>query len=455
MTMTTYPARADAARPSPAPSPAPGLPPQAGAGAVANGVGLLMIGAPGTEMRIAAAMAREAGADVAMADTPDRGLAALRTSYCTLVMIDVDTDVATFLARLRRERFAVPVLACGIDAPAERAVAAIRAGACDYLPMPPQRDLIAAALTIAAAAPDGSVVGRAPGFLRAAAAIAAVAGTPTALLVLGEHGSGKAHVARASCAACSPYRPLLSVGCADATAELLDAELFGYAAGAIDGVGTRRIGRIEQARGGTLLLSNVDRLALPLQSRLAARLRAMPDVATVATGAHDLPDRVAAGTFDRDLYAQLAKAVVEMPPLRERPGDAALLAAHLARQFNPAGSLDPDALAMLDRYSWPGNVDELADVVRRALVLSHGAPIAPADLVLANGERLTTVANVEVANLVGRTVEEVERALILRTLERCHGNRTSASGILGISVRTMRNKLKSFIEAGIAVAPPL
>jgi len=112
-------------------------------------------------------------------------------------------------------------------------------------------------------------------------------------------------------------------------------------------------------------------------------------------------------------------------------------------------------IAMLDRYSWPGNVDELADVVRRALVLSHGAPIAPADLVLANGERLTTVANVEVANLVGRTVEEVERALILRTLERCHGNRTSASGILGISVRTMRNKLKSFIEAGIAVAPPL
>ena len=188
-----------------------------------------------------------------------------------------------------------------------------------------------------------------------------------------------------------------------------------------------------------------------MQSRLAARLRATPDVATVATGASDLPDRVAAGTFDRDLYAQLANAVVEMPPLRERPGDAALLAAHLARQFNPAGSLDPDALAMLDRYSWPGNVDELADVVRRALVLSHGAPIAPADLVLANGERLTTVANVEVANLVGRTVEEVERALILRTLERCHGNRTSASGILGISVRTMRNKLKIFIEAGISV----
>ena len=98
--MTMYPERADAARPSPAPSPGPGLPPQPGA--VAHGVGLLMIGAPGTEMRIAAAMAREAGADVAMADTPDRGLAALRTSYCTLVMIDVDTDVATFLARLRR-----------------------------------------------------------------------------------------------------------------------------------------------------------------------------------------------------------------------------------------------------------------------------------------------------------------------------------------------------------------
>ena len=418
-------------------------------------VGLLLIGAPGTELRLAAEMAREAGADVAMADTPDLALVRLRREHRALVMIDVETDVAGFLSRLRHERFALPVLACGIDAPAERAVAAIRAGACDYVPMPPQRELIAAALALVAAAPDTTLIGKAPAFLRATAAIAALAPARTSVLILGERGSGKAHLARALHTAHDARLPFLSIGCGDDAREIVETTLFGREPGVAAEADPGRVGGIDQARTGTLVLRDVDRLAPVAQARLVERLRRADDVRLVATSAADLPDRVAAGAFRGDLLARLAGAEIRVPPLRERPGDAALLAAHFARGAaqGSAGGVDPDALALLDGYAWPGNVRELEDVVQRALILSRGAAIGPADLVLANGERLTAVANVEVASLVGRTVEEVERALILRTLERCHGNRTSASGILGISVRTMRNKLKTFIEAGIAVAP--
>jgi two-component system response regulator HydG len=154
-----------------------------------------------------------------------------------------------------------------------------------------------------------------------------------------------------------------------------------------------------------------------------------------------------------------------LPPLRARGGDIVLLARSFASSFaasegHPDPSLADQTCRLLGGYDWPGNVAELQDVMHRAVLLSTGPEILPSALVLADGSCIAASAAsgngpAEMGALVGRTVEDVERDLILLTLERCRGNRTSASQILGISVRTMRNKLKTFVEAGIAVTPAL
>jgi len=162
------------------------------------------------------------------------------------------------------------------------------------------------------------------------------------------------------------------------------------------------------------------------------------------------------------LLARFALATVALPPLRARGGDIRLLAATFAARFAamqclPSPMIDPATETLLTSYEWPGNVAELQDAMHRAVLLSPDGYIGPEAIVLADGSRLAPPAPVAgkplIASLVGQTVEEVERQLILETLERCQGNRTSASQILGISVRTMRNKLKAFVEAGIAVVP--
>lgn len=427
--------------------------------ATTDPVRLLLIGAPGGEIRIAAGMARDHGAEVVMADTPADAVARLRYASVGLVMIDVETDVAAFMAQLAAERIRVPVLGCGIAAPAERAVAAIRAGARDYVPLPPDRALIAAALACAASRPAPELIGADPALVRALAFGQAMAVSRVPVLVVGEPGTGKETVARAIHEASGRSGRFLAIECAGVAAEIVESELFGHEAQAFPGAAARRTGRIEQAAGGTLFVRDIDCLAAGAQARLMAALRDMPDVRLIAASAIDLPGRVAASEFRADLLARLATAEVCLPPLRDRIGDLPALAAYFAGRLaaqhdRTARPFRADALALLAGYRWPGNVRELEDVVHRALVLARGEAIAPDDIVLADGSRIAVTApdgEAQVAGLVGRTVGEVERALILRTLECCHGNRTSASGILGISVRTMRNKLKTFIEAGIPV----
>ncbi|WP_431469889.1 sigma-54-dependent transcriptional regulator [Sphingosinithalassobacter sp. LHW66-3] len=443
---------------------------------MAGPIRMLLVGAPGGEFRLAAELARDAGAEAAMADGPAEALALLRESGCDLVMFDVGLDIVGFLERLRAERFIVPVLGCGVDAPAERAVAAIRAGARDYVPLPPQRELIAAAIAsvVARRVPRG--LGEHPALMRATELAVAVAPSGAPVLVTGEKGTGKEVMARAIHAASGRPDPLLVVECSGVAAEVLESELFGHEEGAFPGAIARRLGRLEKAGEGTVLLREVGAVAPATQAKLLGVLQEqrfrrvggaelVPFRARIiASTGMDLETRVAEGAFRADLLARLGFARIEVPPLRARGDDIALLAQHFAERMAvsdglPFRPLSDAALALLRRYSWPGNVRELEDAVHRAVLLARGARIEPEDLVLIDGSRIAErdagegASRLQVENLVGRTVEEVERELILQTLERCHGNRTSASSILGISVRTMRNKLKSFVEAGIAVSP--
>lgn len=440
---------------------------------VTGPIHLLIVGTSNGAFHVAADMARAAGAQVALAKGTQEALVRLRNVGGDIVMIDIDQDIAAFIAQLRSERIAVPVLACGIDASADKAVAAIRAGARDYVPLPPQADMIAAAI-LSVTQHSTQMIGVDPALMRARALAIAMAHSHAPLLLVGERGSGKEVLARTIHAASARRGRFLIVDCASSSDNILASELFGHEAGAFAGAVARRRGRIEEATGGTIVLRDVDALSIEIQNRLLAHLQDYhmlhgdhgPKAETariVASTSRDLDALVAGGLFNPNLQARIGLMRIVVPPLRERSGDILNLAHYFIERFAranglPVRVLDEEAVALLRRHNWPGNVRELEDTIHRAVLLDNNPQIAASAMVTADGLPLGThhvhaVQEAPPKIFVGRTVEDVERDLILHTLRHCRGNRTSASTILGISVRTMRNKLKTFIEAGIPVAP--
>jgi len=433
-------------------------------------VHLLLIGAPHGAFQLAADMARQSGAQVVLAESVTAAFATLRDVGSDIVMIDIEQDVAGFIAQLRLERIAIPVLACGIEASADRAVAAIRAGARDYVPLPPHAELIAAVL-LSVVRHGTRMIGSDPAFARAAALALAMAPSNAPLLITGPRGCGKEILARTVHGASGRLGRCLVVECAGVSDDMLTSELFGHATGAFDGAIARRRGRIEEAGDGMIVLRDIDALSTTLQARLLAVLQdqgaaqggAGPvplGARIVASTAADLDRAVAAGRFNANLLARIDLVRIVVPPLRARPADIGPLAQYFAERFALANDLpvrgfDPAASLVLERYDWPGNVRELEDTIHRAVLFNRGERITADAIVTADGRMLgaAAVASAPSDPFVARTVEDVERDLILQTLQHCGGNRTSASTILGISVRTMRNKLRTFIEAGIPVAP--
>ena len=436
-------------------------------------VRILLIGAGRGEFVEAADMARAEGAEVATAGDLDGALEILRADGSDLVLIDVNLDVARFVGQVTAERIAVPVLACGIDAPAALAVAAIRAGARDYLPLPPQPELIAAAI-MSVTNYSLQMVGEHPSYRQAVDFGLVMARSDIPVMITGEVGSGKEIMARAIHAASGRTGRFIIVDAAVAATELVEAELFGQEAGAFEGAVARRAGRVDEAAGGTLFIKNVDRLDPRLQTRLTILLaegkfirlggeeKVVSSARIIAGTSSDLTELAEDGLFRPDLVARLAVVKVAIPPLRQRISDIRLLANHFAARFSymnglPARWVNDGAMHVLADHDWPGNVRDLEHVMLRAVLLSRGTEIGHEVLTLSDGRRLADITRggerieVVAGPLVGRTVADVERELILNTLKQCRGNRTSASSILGISVRTMRNKIRSFVEAGIPV----
>jgi len=433
---------------------------------------MMLVGAPGSEFRTAADMARQTGANVAMADDAGMALRQLRDTGSDLVMIDVAEDVARFIAQLRTEHIAVPVIACGIDASADRAVAAIRGGARDYVPLPPQADLIAAAI-LSVAQHDARLVGDDPELRRALALGLAMARSGAPIVIAGEQGSGRELFARTVHTASARTGRFLTVDCASTSSDIIDSELFGHGVGDFPGAVAARRGGLEDARDGTIYLREIGSLSLATQARLLTMLQVQqvrsPDSGAplshariIAGTSADLDKLVAEGKFLASLLTRLSLVRVAVPPLRARGGDIMAVAQYFGARFAAANGLATrafaaDAAQSLMRYDWPGNVRELESVIHRAVLLAQGDHIPGSAIVAADGKPLGVSKPVAgrdpTASFVGRTVDDVERDLILHTLEHCGGNRTTASTILGISVRTMRNKLRTFIEAGIPVQP--
>jgi DNA-binding NtrC family response regulator len=243
----------------------------------------------------------------------------------------------------------------------------------------------------------------------------------------------------------------------------------------------RRIGKFEEAHGGTLLLDEISEMDVRLQAKLLRALQervidrvggAQPvrvDIRVIATSNRALAEEVRAGRFREDLFYRLNVVHLKLPALRERPADILELAAHFAKKYAdanglPVRPLSAEAKGLVARGAWPGNVRELENTVHRAVLLASGAEIEVDAIMTPEGEalgspadpaaRAVLAAEAVARGLVGRTVADVERDLILDTLDHCVGNRTHAAKILGISIRTLRNKLNEYAGAGVAVPEP-
>ena len=447
---------------------------------------LLIVGTLSGQLTTATKMAMDKGAKVTHAERGEQAVDILRSGRgADLLMVDVNIDIAKLISQLNSEHIHLPVVACGTDTDAKAAVSAIRAGAKEYIPLPPDAELIAAVL--AAVADDSHQLIFQDDKMGETIALAEqVAKSEASIFITGESGTGKEvvarHVHRKSNRAGKAF---ISVNCAAIPENLLESELFGHEKGAFTGAVARRIGKFEEADGGTLLLDEISEMDIRLQAKL---LRAIQEreidrvggkapvkinIRIIATSNRDLEAAVRDGTFREDLFYRLNVVNLALPPLRERPADILALADHFVTKYAavngvPVKPISLEARRHLARHRWAGNVRELENTIHRAVLLSIGDEIDVNAIRLPDGTRLTpassapsgfaahaaATADAVARTYVGQTVAEVEQDLILNTLDHCLGNRTHAANILGISIRTLRNKLKQYAGEGVPVPLP-
>lgn len=461
---------------------------------------LLIIGDLEGQIGAATRIARSRGASVTQVPDYEAALKVLREGRgADLIMMEAKGKIAALVEGLKAERINVPVVACGIDNDSAIAVRAIKAGAKEYIPLPPQADLIAAVLE-AITEETRAVVYRSAAMTQVLHIADQIAGSDASVLITGESGTGKEVIARyIQNKSKRNSKPFISVNCAAIPENLLESELFGHEKGSFTGAIARRIGKFEEADGGTLLLDEISEMDIRLQAKLLRALQEQEidrvggtkpvkiNIRILATSNRDMQEEVKKGKFREDLFFRLNVINIQMPPLCERLDDIEILAKHFVTKYSEANGV-PDrnlttrALNKLMAYPWPGNVRELENTMHRAVLMATGAeidaeaimlsvvmspsataPIHPVSTTEVPSMPITpsfTVASASPGgndfqtrrnDLVGRTLDSVEKDLILDTLDYCLGNRTHAANILGISIRTLRNKLKQYGEEGTPI----
>jgi DNA-binding NtrC family response regulator len=373
----------------------------------------------------------------------------------------------------------------------ESAVEAMRTGAWDYLPKPVDPARLKALLesasrqqevetaevsqTVAAGQPVRKataleqLVGSSPEMKAVCALIERVASSNVSVLVTGESGTGKELVARAlHDLSARRNKPFVAVNCAAIPETLIESEIFGHEKGAFTGAQERRAGCFELAEEGTLLLDEIGEMPAGTQAkllrvledrklrRLGSKAETPVDVRVIAATNKDPLQAVAAGELRGDLYYRLNVFNIQMPALRVHPGDIGAIAAKMIADMNEkhgcrVTGMSPELLARLEAYRWPGNVRELRNTIERAVVLAGDAQLGVGDLPPGFGDAAAPapVGNDSAVHVeVGTTVDEAERQLILKTLSSTHNNKTRAAEILGISTKTLQNKLKEYASDG-------
>lgn len=451
---------------------------------------VLIVGNMSGQLAVASKIAMDRGAKVFQVDTIDQATAALRNGKgADLLLVDVSHDIAALIAQNEAERIMVPVVACGVSTDPRTAANAIRQGAQEFLPLPPDPELIAAVLS-AIADENRPIVAHDPAMKAVMALAEQIAPSEASILITGESGVGKEVMARyVHQKSRRADKAFISVNCAAIPENLLESELFGHEKGAFTGAIARRIGKFEEADGGTLLLDEISEMDVRLQAKLLRALqervidrvggtKPVPvNIRILATSNRNLQDDVRDGKFREDLYYRLNVVNLCLPALRDRPADVAALASFFVKKYAaangmPAKPISASAMTAIQANGWRGNVRELENAMHRAILLAGGPHIEASDISTPHGALTTSAPSAgfmgvahhvtHAANtvqnagqgLIGRTIEAVEQEMILDTLKHCFGNRTHAAQILGISIRTLRNKLKLYLDAGIAVTAP-
>jgi DNA-binding NtrC family response regulator len=397
-----------------------------------------------------------------------------RTSF-PLVVTDVcmpDGDGLELMRQLRAADSSTAVIVLTAFGTVAQAVQAMRNGACDYLTKPFSFEQLQSAVervmrSSAGNAPPSltrsEIVGNSSALLRVLDRARLAAQTDADILVEAESGTGKELLARyIHQASRRREKPFIAINCAAVPEALLESELFGHVRGAFTGATVAKPGKFELANHGTLLLDEIGEMPLELQPKLLRVLqerevervgdtRTVPvDIRIIATTNVSLQTMVEQGRFRADLYYRLNVIPLSLPPLRDRSDDIPVLAEYFAAKFakqagRPTPYLHPDFLNGLKLHPWPGNARELSNFIRRVITMSNTAAIGPEHL-LAEFSRPPVVKTfpVHTGLQAGTPIRELERQLLETTLQLTGGNRTHAAEMLGISLRTIRNKIREF-----------
>jgi DNA-binding NtrC family response regulator len=434
-----------------------------------------------TERRALTHILRSEGFQVACAENADKAVGYLDERY-DVVLSDLhmgDVSGIDLLHLWKKKQPETQFIVITGHSSVNSAIEAIKAGAYDYVTKPVNPDelvvLIKRAIEIRAKDKEidnlrrrldhrfgiERIIGQAKQMKDVFDRIQRAAAVDSTVLILGESGTGKELVAQALHQNSPRSKgPFVAVNCAAVPATLVESELFGHVRGAFTGATDKRIGRFEQADGGTLFIDEIGDFEIGLQAKLLRVLETFTvtpvggaedrrvDVRVVAATSQNLRKMVETGKFREDLYYRLNVVSIELPALRERVDDIPILVEHFLREISehkhtPSKRISPEVMRALEQYHWPGNVRELRNAIESMMVLSDNDIIDEDDL--PDRIRDTASKTLESSQIpTGLTIEQLEKLAIRKTLGECAGNRTHAATRLGISVRTLQRKLKQY-----------
>jgi two-component system response regulator FlrC len=409
----------------------------------------------------------KAGYEVASAEDGRAAMESVKKSVCDLVITDVKMPYINgidLLGRIKKEQCSLPVIVVTAYGTVEHAVNAMKEGAFDYIQKPFDTETLYGVVERALGLDGGKIVCSSRAMKEVLLKAKAVARTDATVLLMGESGVGKELISR--------YvhengerreMAFVAVNCAALPENLLESELFGYEKGAFTGAVAKKPGKFELADKGTILLDEVTEMDLRLQAKLLRVLQEREvevigskyprkvDVKVIATTNKNLSWLVQEGKFREDLFYRLNVFPIVVPPLRERREDIPELVAHLLKKYARGTDtrIGAEAMEYMMQRSWKGNVRELENAVARACILSDYTVIKPAHLQdpCDPAESSTNGTSIDAVG----SVREMEMRLILDALKSMNGNRTRAASVLGITSRTLRNKIKEYREQGVAV----
>lgn len=434
------------------------------------------------DMRIAMAHSlNRSGYDVESASNGLEALMKFKQSEFSTVITDVkmpEMSGIELLGEVKKIRPRTPVIVITAYGTINSAVEAMQKGASDYLLKPFSANTLEAAVRKVSAPLNATfddrtynlvserntetkqIISNDPKMVRIMELARDVAPTKATVLIQGESGTGKemlaSYIHRHSP---SKERPYVAVNCAALPDNLAESELFGHEKGAFTGAITRKIGKFEQANKGTIVLDEISEMTLPIQAKLLRVIqekeidrvggsRPVPiDARVIAISNIDLKKAVKDGKFREDLFYRINVIPFTLPPLRERKEDIPLLADYFLEKYSSINNkkmktISAETISLLEEYEWRGNVRELENTIERAVLLGKGKTLMPNHLIIDQAE--TEAPSTGMSVRVGWSVREMEKELIFHTLKEVNENRTRAAELLGISIRTLRNKLREY-----------